>query len=69
MIDVIDDEPENRWLSVCFYEDLITDPEELGDFIPEGLQGGDGYCFDVDEFEEETAQYLEDRLREALSKS
>ncbi len=33
MVDVIEDDP--RWLSVCFYGDMITDPEEQGDFVPE----------------------------------
>jgi hypothetical protein len=47
MTDVIDDEPENRWLSVCFYEEMITDPEERGDVVPQGLLGKDGYCFVV----------------------
>ena len=45
MIDVIDDQP--RWLSVCFYEDMISDPEGLGDLVPGGLAGSDGYCFDL----------------------
>ena len=47
MVDVIDDDPEERWLSVCFYGEMITDPEETGDLIPEGLLGEDGYCFDL----------------------
>ena len=44
MIDVIDDDPKQRWLSVCFYGDMIEDPDEQGDLIPEGLLGSDGYC-------------------------
>lgn len=65
MVDVIDDDPDNRWLSVCFYGDLITDPDEQGDLVPEGLAGDDGYCFDVDEWDEEILGYLEKRLDEA----
>ena len=34
MVDVIEDTP--RWLSVCFYNEMITDPDENGDFVPEG---------------------------------
>lgn len=69
MLDVIDDDPENRWLSVCFYADLITDPQELGDIIPGGLQGGDGYCFDVEGDDGAPGEYLAERLREAWAKA
>lgn len=65
VIDVIDDDPESRWLSICFYADLITDPEERGEVIPGGLAGGDGYCFDLFASDEELADYLEKRCREA----
>ena len=41
LVDVVDDEPESRWLSVCFYADMITDPDEKGDYVPEGLMGED----------------------------
>ena len=34
LVDVVDDEPESRWLSVCFYADMIQDPDELGDYVP-----------------------------------
>lgn len=65
MLDVIDDDPEARWLSICFYGDLLTDPEEKGDLVPGGLAGDDGYCFDLDEWDEDEIRYLEDRLNEA----
>lgn len=65
IVDVIDDDPEDRWLSVCFYGDMITDPEERGELIPGGLAGGDGYCFDMYDNDEELARYLIDRLKEA----
>lgn len=65
IVDVIDDDPDQRWLSVCFYEDMITDPETLGELIPGGLAGGDGYCFDLFEDDENIASYLQERLREA----
>ena len=67
MVDVVDDEPENRWLSVCFYNDLVTDPEEKGDWAPEGLNGEDACCFNYDEADEAQEQYIADRLREAAA--
>ena len=65
MVDVIDDVPEDRWLSVCFYNDMITDPEEKGDFVPEGLLGEDACCFDIEEWNDEDLSYVEARLAEA----
>jgi len=51
LIDVIDDDPEQRWLSVCFYDDMISDPDEQGDWVPQGLMGEDARCFNVDELD------------------
>lgn len=65
MMDVIDDDAEERWLSVCFYGDMVSDPEELGDLIPGGLLGADGYCFDVSEGKEALKQYVGARIEEA----
>ncbi len=65
MVDVIDDDPSNRWLSICFYGDMITDPEQRGNLIPDGLQGEDGYCFDVDDVDEEYIAYIKARIEEA----
>ena len=65
MVDVIDDAEDDRWLSVCFYEDTITDPSEQGDVVPEGLLGEDGYCFDLTEGDADGIAYLEARIREA----
>ncbi len=65
IVDVIDDDPQERWLSVCFYGDMITDPEERGEVIPGGLAGSDGYCFDMYDNDEILAQYLIQRLQEA----
>ncbi len=67
MVDVIDDDPENRWLSICFYGDMISDPEEKGDLIPGGLLGEDGYCFDLDDFSEKEINYMIDRIKEAYT--
>lgn len=65
MIDVIDDDPKERWLSVCFYGETITDPDEEGDLIPEGLLGDDGYCFDLVEADESRTVYVRRRIQEA----
>jgi hypothetical protein len=67
MIDVIDDDPAARWLSVCFYEDMITDPEGRGECIPGGLAGADGYCFDMNDYDDHLLGYLIARLREAAA--
>ncbi|MBT8360170.1 MAG: hypothetical protein HKP41_22545 [Desulfobacterales bacterium] len=63
MIDVIDHEP--RWLSVCFYDQMVTDPEDWGDCVPGGLLGEDGLCFDVEGESEELLAYLKERISEA----
>lgn len=66
MVDVIDDDPDERWLSVCFYGDSVTDPDEVGDLVPGGLLGEDGFCFDV---ETEHKEYIRERVKEAHSKA
>ena len=63
MIDVIEDEP--RWLSVCFYKEMVSDPEEQGDYVPGGLLGEDAICFDVETDDELRCAYVLDRLDEA----
>lgn len=67
MVDVIDDDPANRWLSVCFYGEMISDPDEVGDFVPEGLLGEDALCFDIDAWEDDLLVYVEKRLDEAYA--
>jgi len=63
MIDVIEDQP--RWLSVCFYGDMVQDPEEKGAYVPGGLLGEDALCFDLDTCTEEAVRYVEARIAEA----
>ncbi len=63
MVDVIED--VERWLSVCFYGDMISDPEEKGDMVPGGLMGEDAVCFDLEEQDESLVTYIEARLDEA----
>ena len=65
MIDVIDDDPTERWLSICFYGDTIVDPDGEGDLIPEGLLGDDGYCFDLVDADESLTTYVRQRIHEA----
>jgi hypothetical protein len=67
MIDVIDDDPKQRWLSVCFYGDTITDFKGEGDLIPEGLLGDDGYCFDLVEADESLTAYVRQRMQESYN--
>jgi hypothetical protein len=69
LVDIIDDDPGNRWLSVCFYEDTITDPDEEGNLVPQGLLGEDGYCFDITGYDESMMDYLDQRIDEAYSKA
>ena len=63
MVDVIEDDP--RWLSICFYCEMIADPEEKGVFVPEGLIGEDAVCFDLEQRDEALIRYIETRMDEA----
>ena len=65
MIDIIDDDSENRWLSVCFYDDIVEDPDERGTFVPEGILGEDGRCFDLYEHDEALISFVGQRIDEA----
>ena len=68
LLDIIDDDPENRWISICFYAETISDPNEEGDLIPRGLLGEDGYCFDLFENDGYAVSYIKDRITEAHGK-
>ena len=63
LVDVIEAEP--RWLSVCFYHDMVTDPKEHGDFLPKGLMEEDAVCFHLSAYDETLLAYLESRMDEA----
>ena len=65
MIDVIPPADDEWWLSVCFFKEDITDPQEMGDLVPGGLMGQDGYCFDLEEADRGRLDYLLERVREA----
>jgi hypothetical protein len=63
MVDVIEDNP--RWLSICFYNDMIGDPVSKGDVVPGGLLGEDAVCFDLEKWDEELIGSIEGHLDEA----
>lgn len=65
LVDVIDDDPSQRWLSICFYVDMITDTAENGYLIPKGILGEDGYCFDLYQHDEAMVSYIQQRIDEA----
>ena len=65
LVDIIDDDPDNRWLSICFYEEMVTDPDKLGNLVPKGILGEDGYCFDLYKDDPSLASYVERRIEEA----
>jgi hypothetical protein len=65
LMDVVDDDPGNRWLSVCFYADAVSDPQGVGNLVPKGILGEDGYCFDVFGEDASLLGYLTQRIRES----
>ncbi len=65
LIDVVDE--GERWLSVCFYADMVNDPEELGDFVPQGLMGQDALCLNFEQDDAAMLLYIQERLAEALT--
>lgn len=67
MVDVIEDVP--RWLSICLYQDWVSDPDGLGDRVPGGLLGEDAICFDMESASEERLTYLCERLEEACRRA
>ncbi len=67
LIDVVDDDAEERWLSVCFYADMVQDREELGDFVPSGLMGLNALCLNLEEDDNVMRDYIQNRLTEAAS--
>jgi len=65
IVDIIRDSGGEPWLSVCFYADTVSDPQDFGNLIPNGLLGEDGYCFDVDPDDDNLLSYIEARINEA----
>ncbi len=60
---------DELFLSVCFYEDEISDPRELGNAIPQGLFEETGYCFDLDRPDDEFMAYLLERIDQAHARA
>ncbi len=67
LIDVVDDIAEERWLSVCFYADMVQDSKELGDFVPSGLMGLNALCLNLEEDDVSMRDYIQNRLMEAAN--
>ncbi len=67
MADVVPLGEEEMMLSVCFYAEEISDPEELGNLIPGGLYGEDGHCFDLEGDDPALVVYCLARAAEALA--
>lgn len=65
LVDVVTPRQGPWFLSVCCYEDEISDPEERGEAVPRGLYDETGYCFDVEEYDPAQVAYLKARLAEA----
>lgn len=65
LVDVVVSDRDPWFLSVCFYEDEVSDPREEGNAIPQGLFGETGYCFDVETYDSEVLIYLKERIHEA----
>jgi len=65
LVDVVTPRQGPWFLSVCFYEDEISDPEERGEAVPQGLYDETGYCFDVETYDPAQVVYLKARLVEA----
>ena len=66
LVDVIDDDPADRWLSVCFYADTVDDPKGLGNHIPQGIKNLDGHCFDLEKgWDQGFLDYIKARIDQA----
>jgi hypothetical protein len=66
LVDIVEDQTDSRWLSVCFYSDLVSDPDDEGNLVPKGILGEDGYCFDLFENDTASISYIEQRVDEAF---
>ena len=64
LVDIVED-ADGRWLSACFYADMVTDPEQRGNLVPQGLLAEDGYCFDLDGPDPDLEDYVLARVAEA----
>lgn len=69
LVDVVVSEVDPWFLSVCFYEDEISDPQGLGNPVPQGLYQETGYCFDLETYDQILISYVKQRLLEAFQAS
>lgn len=69
VLDIITPKDGDWYISFCFYEDEISDPDELGECVPFGLFGENGYCFNLEEFDLSLLDYLSNRIDEARKKA
>ena len=67
MADVVPLGEDELMLSLCFYGDDISDPDELGNLIPGGLYGENGHCFDLEGDDPDMVAYCLERASEALA--
>jgi hypothetical protein len=67
-LDIVDDDPEERWLSLCITKDMADDPENFGECIPKLFNNQDALCFDIDENNENISEYLQNLLNNAVQK-
>lgn len=67
-IDVVDDDPEERWLSIRLTAALGDAPGETWETLPGALSGRAAFCLDVDECDDETTATLPELFRKRLAK-
>ncbi len=60
-----------RTMTSCAYSKIVLsilhEVEDVDHRSPQGILGEDGYCFDLDEFDETLLCYLEKRMDEAYN--
>jgi hypothetical protein len=66
-LDVVDDDPEERWLSLCIKKALADDPANYGEVVPKILDEQDALCFAIDESNENIKVYLQTLLKKAIN--
>lgn len=48
------------------FRDSVTDPDDLGNLVPNGLLPEDGYCFDIERPDKALEDYVLARVLEAF---
>lgn len=65
LADVVPLGGDEMFLSVCFYDDEVSDPQELGNAVLQGLFQENGHCFDLEEDDRELVAYCLEQAAEA----